>query len=423
MVDLGQFKNLLTGHAQTERISQIPDPISAWHHQLLPDFFHGLRFAQINLAIKAVHAHFQATQRLLHRFLEGTTNSHHLTHRLHLGGQTGIGLWEFFEGKAWNFGDHVIDGWLERRRSHATGNIVLQLIEGIADRQLGSDLGNRKTGRFRSQRRGARDPWIHLNDDHTTINRIDTKLNVRTAGLDPDLTQYRQRGVTHQLVFPIGQSLGGSDGDGVTGVNTHGIEVFDRADNNAVVVLITHNLHLILFPTDQGFVDQQLIGGGEIKATGTNLFKLFLVVSDTATSTAHGKRGADNTWEANFVENLVSIFHVTGDTGSWAFEADVFHCLIEFAAIFRLVDSLCVGTDHFHAVLGQHTVLFQRQRTVQCGLTAHGWQDGIRTLFGDNFFHRLPADGFDVGSVGHGRIGHNSGRIRVHQNNPVTLFP
>ena len=142
-------------------------------------------------------------------------------------------------------------------------------------------------------------------------------------------------------------------------MDTHGIEVFDRADDNTVVVLITHNLHLILFPSDQGFVDQQFTGGGEIEATGTNLFKLFLVISDTAPSTAHSKGGTDNAGEANFVENLVSIFHATGDTGSWAFEADVFHRLIELAAIFRLVDGLRVGTDHFNAVLGQHTVLFQ----------------------------------------------------------------
>ena len=43
-------------------------------------------------------------------FLLGTTNRHHFADRLHLGGQTVVGAGEFFEVKAWDFSDHVVNG-------------------------------------------------------------------------------------------------------------------------------------------------------------------------------------------------------------------------------------------------------------------------------------------------------------------------
>jgi hypothetical protein len=56
------------------------------------------------------------------------------------------------------------------------------------------------------------------------------------AGFDTDFADNREASVSHPLVFFIGQRLGGSDGDGVAGVDTHRIEVLDGADDNDVVV-------------------------------------------------------------------------------------------------------------------------------------------------------------------------------------------
>ena len=55
-------------------------------------------------------------------------------------------------------------------------------------------------------------------------------------------------------------------------------------------------------------------------------------------------------------------------------------------------------------------------------LAAHGGENGVRALDFDNFLNRLPGNRLDVGGIGHGRVGHDGGRIRVDQNNPVTLF-
>ena len=64
----------------------------------------------------------------------------------------------------------------------------------------------------------------------------------------------------------------------------------------------------------------------------------------------------------------------------------------------------------------------QIQCAVQRGLTSHGRQNGIGAFFGNDFFYRLPSNGFYVGGVCRGRIRHDGGRIAVDQHHAVTLF-
>jgi hypothetical protein len=185
---------------------------------------------------ESVLAGLQAAQRLLQRLLEGAADGHDLAHRLHLGGQSRIGLRELLEIKPRHLGDHIVDGGLERGRRGAAGDLVAQLVQGVADGELGRHLGDRKAGGLGRQRRGTRHARVHLDDDHAPVFGIDGELDVGAAGVDADLAQHGQRGVAHDLVFLVGQRLRRRDGDGVAGVHAHGIEVFDGADDDAVVV-------------------------------------------------------------------------------------------------------------------------------------------------------------------------------------------
>ena len=64
----------------------------------------------------------------------------------------------------------------------------------------------------------------------------------------------------------------------------------------------------------------------------------------------------------------------------------------------------------------------QIQCAVQRGLTSHGGQNGVWAFLGNNFFHRLPSDGLNVGGVCRSRIRHDGGRIAVDQHHAVALF-
>ena len=52
--------------------------------------------------------------------------------------------------------------------------------------------------------------------------------------------------------------LRGGDGDGVAGVDAHGVHVLDGADDDHVVRQVAHHLQLILLPAQQRLLDQHL---------------------------------------------------------------------------------------------------------------------------------------------------------------------
>ncbi len=249
-IDIGQVEDAVDRHPGAERIGDVPDTLGARIFQLAANAGQRIGIVKVHFRVEVVRAHFQTAQRFLHRLLEGAANRHHLADRFHLGGQTIVRAGEFLEIEARDFGDDVVDRGFKRRRRQTAGDVVHQLVQREADRQLGRHFGDREAGRLRGERRGARDARVHFDNDQTAVLRVDRELYVGAACFHADFTQYRQRGVTHDLILFIGQRLGRRDGDGVAGVNAHGVEVFDRADDDAVVVLVAYHLHLILFPAN-----------------------------------------------------------------------------------------------------------------------------------------------------------------------------
>ena len=98
------------------------------------------------------------------------------------------------------------------------------------------------------------------------------------------------------------------------------------------------------------------------------------------------------------------------------------HGVFELQAVFGFVDGFGRGANEFDFVFVEHAVVPQIERAVECGLAAHGGQDGIGAFFGNDLFNRLPSDGFDVGDVCGCRVGHDRGRVAVDQNDFVALF-
>ncbi len=205
-------------------------------------------------------------------------------------------------------------------------------------------------------------------------------------------------------------------------MDTHRIEVFDRADDDAVVVFITHHFHLVLFPADQRFINQQLVGWREVQTAFADFFELFTVVSDTAAGAAHGKGRTDDAREAHVSGNRQRFFHSVRDTGTRGVETNFLHRDIEATTVFGFINGVGGGANHGDAELFEHALPLQLQRTVQRGLAAHGRQHCIRTLFFNDFAHHFPVNRLDVGGIGHFRVGHDGGRVGVHQNDAIALF-
>ena len=79
------------------------------------------------------------------------------------------------------------------------------------------------------------------------------------------------------------------------------------------------------------------------------------------------------------------------------------------------------------SILVEHAHLLEAERAIQRRLAAHGRQqreaagDGV-ALLGDDLGDDLRRDRLDIGPVGHVRIGHDRGRVRIDQDDPIAFL-
>jgi len=109
-------------------------------------------------------------------------------------------------------------------------------------------------------------------------------------------------------------------------------------------------------------------------------------------------------------------------------EPDLHHRLAEQLAVFRLVDRRGRGADQLDLVLLQNAALAQAEGGVECGLPAHRRQQGedfsgrnVDALALDDLLQELRRDRFDIGGVRQSRVGHDRGRVGIHQDDAVAL--
>ncbi len=353
-------------------------------------------------------------------FGEGTPDGHGLAHRFHRRGQQRRGAREFLESESGNFYHDVVDCRLEARGGNH-GDVVGQLVERVTDGQLGRDLCNRETGGLGGQRRGSRNAGVHLDDDHAAVDRIEAELHVGAPGIDTNFAKARDRGVAHDLVFFVGQRQGRGHGDAVAGVDTHRIDVLDRTDDDAVVRAVADDFHLVFFPAEHRFFDQHFRARGGFEPARDNLFKLFLVVGDAAAGAAQREARPNDGGEAGHGEGGAGFLERVGDCRARGFDADFGHRVAKFQAVLGAVDDVGLGADQLDSMPCQGTIVEKFHRGVERGLPAHGRQQGVGSLAGDDFFDDLGGDRLDVGCVGEARVSHNGGGVGVYQDDAVTL--
>ena len=306
----------------------------------------------------------ERAQRLLQRLLECATDGHRLADRFHLRVQRRVGGGEFLEREPRHLDDDVVDSRLEAGRRLA-GDVVANLLEQITDCELGRELGNREAGRLRGQRRRARHARVHLDDRQPAVVRVDRELDVRAAGLDADLADHRERRVAHDLVLLVGERLRRGHGDRVAGVHAHWVEVFDRADDHAVVGPVTHDLHLEFLPANQRLLDEHLGDRRQVEAVLDHFLELVPIVRDAAAGAAERVGRPDDEREFPDVPgDLQRLLERVRHAAGRHVEANPDHGVLEKLAVLTALDRLGVGPDHLDVQALEHTAAVQRH----CGV-------------------------------------------------------
>ena len=258
----GRARHLLDRPALAQRGEDREQPLPVRGREALAELH---RVAQPLLARGERAVELERGQRLHQRLAEGAADRHHLAHRLHRGAERRLRAGELLERPARDLDHRVVERRLEGGEGLA-GDVVGDLVERVADGEQRGDLGDREAGRLRGQRRAARDARVHLDHDPLAGRRVDRELDVRAAGRDADAADHREGVVAHRLVLAVGERLLRRDGDRVAGVDAHGVEVLDRADDDGVVAVVADHLELELLPAEDRLLEQHAVRPGSPRA-------------------------------------------------------------------------------------------------------------------------------------------------------------
>ena len=348
----------------------------------------------------------QGAKRLLQGLLKGSAHGHSLTNRLHAGGQNAAGALELDEGKARNLNHTVVDGRLKGSRS-CLGDVIGNLIQCVANREQCRHLCNWEASCLGSQRGRAANARVHFNDNDAAVSWVDRKLNVRATASNTYTLENSDGVVAEVLELFISERLSWSNGNGVSGVNTHWIEVLDGADNNTVTCGITHDLHLNFFPALDGLLYQYLVLWGKQEALFNNLYELFWGMCNAAARATKGEAWANDHGISQLSDNALSVFHRVSDVCTSNLQANVLDCLAKELTVLTSTNGLQVAADDLNVVLVKNASLAKANSAVQSSLTAHVWQERIRTLALNDAGHRFDGDWLNVGSICSFWIGHD----------------
>ena len=177
-------------------------------------------------------------------------------------------------------------------------------------------------------------------------------------------------------------------------MDAHRVDILDGTDNDGIVRCVADHFHLVFFPAQQAFIDQDLRHGGGSKTGPANFFILFDIVRNAATGAAEREGRADDGGQANFVQRghgalqafdpiILAVFTLRrrDDGGAGIFETEPIHRVAEQLAVFGHLDGFGLCADQLHAMLFEDAGIVEVQRAIECGLATHGREQGIR-LFG-----------------------------------------
>ena len=140
-------------------------------------------------------------------------------------------------------------------------------------------------------------------------------MDVRSTSFHPNRADDGETRVTHGLVFLVRERLDRGHRDRVARVNPHGIQIFNRTNDHAVVSTVTHDLHLEFLPAEKRFFNEHFAHGREIQAAQNDLLEFLAVVGDTATCTTQREGGTNDEWiGSNLERHRAGFLECVGDT-------------------------------------------------------------------------------------------------------------
>src|SRR4030042_1164854 len=107
------------------------------------------------------------------------------------------------------------------------------------------------------------------------------KLDVASS-LDAQSTNDPDAGRPKHLILFVREGLTGGNYNAVSGVHSHGVDVFHVAYDDAIICGITHHFIFEFLPTQKAFLDQHLMAGAGCQTSSHNASQVLEIVSNAS---------------------------------------------------------------------------------------------------------------------------------------------
>ncbi len=417
-IDLGDGVGLVHSHPSPEGFGDGKEPFVVH----FPDFFKDFLVRQL-VEFRHIHvgqADFQAADGFQQAGFDVPFDGHHFPGGLHLGPQGVVGIDELVKRPAGDLDDTVVQGGFEAGGS-LLGHCVFDFVQGVPGSNLGGHFGDGIARCLGSQGGRPAHPGVHFDDDVFFTVRVQGVLHV-AGPFHPQFTDDVDGGGPEHLHFPVRQGLAGSHHDGVPGMDPHRVDVFHVADGDAVVFMVPDHFVFDFLPAGHGPFDQGLADQGVHQPFGGDVIQLVHVVGNAAPGAAQGIGRPYDQREPDLLGEFLGGVHAfhNGALGNGLVE--FFHGFLEQFPVFRLHDAGDLGAQELHIVFLQDALLIQFDGQVQADLPAQGGQERIRPFLGDDGFQEFHIQGFHIHPVGDVHVGHDGGRVGVHQHHFQSFF-
>ena len=128
------------------------------------------------------------------------------------------------------------------------------------------------------------------------------------------------------------------------------VDIFHITYGNAVACTVTHNLVFDFFPACDAALYKYLSDTGQTQTVFKDLFKLCLIVGDTAAGSAKGISRTQYNRISDCVGKGHTVFHVFYNEGCCTRLTDLFHGILEFLTVLCFFDGCGRGAEQGHIV-------------------------------------------------------------------------
>ena len=148
-----------------------------------------------------------------------------------------------------------------------------------------------------------------------------------------------------------------SRAEGVAGMYTQGIDIFNEADGDHIAFAVADNFQFQLFPAQNRLLYQYLAYQAGLKTSGTYGFQLLFVVNQAAACTAHGIGRTKYNRVSQLVCNVQGLFNGVSHLTAGHFNAQFIHGFFKFYTVFSPLNGVYLNADYLYVVFVQNACL------------------------------------------------------------------